>query len=153
MTPRPRVVNIIVIRVDYHCQYLLFASLTYGRVKLSVMCVLLCLQLWATTTSFLLQGALKLHAHLLILFLRLYGLAQVYLDDSTQGHLIESYLAKFLPCVDTYLSTSILIALPAEAVQRMLSVSDTYTHLSTTVNVISIISLFSEEQVLRACFL
>ena len=59
MTPRTRVVNIIGIRVDHHCQYLLFASLKYGTVKLSVMCVLLCLQLWATTTSFLLQGTLK----------------------------------------------------------------------------------------------
>ena len=92
MTPRPRVVNIIGIRVDHHCQYLLFASLKYGRVKLSVMCVLLCIQLWATT-SFLLQGTLKLHAHLLVLFLRIVDLSQVYLDDFTQVHLIESYHA------------------------------------------------------------
>ena len=76
------------IRVDHHCQYLLFASRKYGRVTLSVMCVLLCLQLWATTTSFLLQGTLKLHAHLLVLLLRLAGLAQVSLDDFTQGRLI-----------------------------------------------------------------
>ena len=84
MTLRPSVVNIIRVRVDHHCQYLLFASMQYGRVKLSVICVLLCLQLWATTTSFLLQGTLKLHTHLLILFLRLDGLAQVYLDDFTR---------------------------------------------------------------------
>ena len=86
--PRPRVVNIIGIRVDHHCQYLLFASRKYGRVTLSVMCVLLFLQLWAASTSFLLQGTLKLHAHLLILFLRLDGLVQVHLDDFTQGNLI-----------------------------------------------------------------
>ena len=59
------------IRVDHHCQYLLSASLNYGRVKLSVMCVLLCLQLWATITSLMLQGTLKPHAHLLVLLLRL----------------------------------------------------------------------------------
>ena len=86
--------HIVGIRVDHHCQYLLFArSLKHGRVKLSVMCALLYLQLWTTTASFLLQGTLKLHTHLLILFLRLDGLAQVYLDDFTQGHLIESYRA------------------------------------------------------------
>ena len=83
----------IVIRVGHRYQYLLCASLKYGRVKLSLTRVLLRLQLWATTTSFLLQGTLKLHAHFLILFLRLDGLSQVYLDDFTQGHLIESYRA------------------------------------------------------------
>ena len=74
-TPRPRVVNIIGIRVDHHCQYLLFASLKHGSVKLSVVFVLLCLQFWATTTSFILQGTLKLHVHLLVL-LRLISLVQ-----------------------------------------------------------------------------
>ena len=91
--PQPRVVNVVGTRVKHHCQYLLFGSLKYGRVELSVMCALLCLQLWTTTASFLLQGTLKLHAHLLTLFLMLDGLAQVYLDDFTQGHLIESYRA------------------------------------------------------------
>ena len=119
----------------------------YGRVTLGVMCVLLCIQLWATTTSFLLQGTLKLHAHLLILFLRLDGLAQVYLDDFTQGHLIESYGAYVLPRV------YVLIAFLAIAVQRMFLVSDTYTRLSTAVNIMSIIYLFDEKQVLRVCFL
>ena len=73
MTPRPRVV-IIGIRVDHHCQYPLVVVLKYGRVKLSAMCVLLCLQLWATTTSFLLpKGTMKLHAHLLVLLLGFSG--------------------------------------------------------------------------------
>ena len=41
------------------------------------MYVLLCLQLWGTTTSFILQGTLKLHAHLLVLLLRLAGLDEL----------------------------------------------------------------------------
>ena len=78
----------------------------YGKVMLSVMCVLLCLQLWATTTSFLLQGDLKLRAHLLVLFLRLDGLAQVYLDDFTRGHLIPRLVTT--PCVRTPVYVSFL---------------------------------------------
>ena len=85
------------IRGDHHCQYLMYASLKYGRIKLSVMCGLLCLQLWAITTSFLLQGTSKLHARFLVLLLRLAGLAQVYLDDFTSA-------PSFYPgCTHTYL--------------------------------------------------
>ena len=68
MTPRPRIVNIVRIRVDHHCQFLgMFASVKYERVKLSVMCTTPPTKLRATTTSFLLQGTLKLQTHLLIL--------------------------------------------------------------------------------------
>ena len=55
MAPQPRVVNIIGIRVDLHWQYLLVASRKYRRVKLSVICVFLWLQLRAITTSSMLQ--------------------------------------------------------------------------------------------------
>ena len=86
------------------------------------------------------------------MLLRIAGLSQVYLDDFTQGHLIESYLAKFLPRVDTYLSTSVLIEFLAIALQRMFLVSDTYTRLSTTVNVMSVIYLCGEEHYAFAFF-
>ena len=92
-TVKVREIGIIGIRVDLQGQYLLFASLKYGRVKLSVMCVLLCLQLWATTASSLLQVTLKLHVHLLVLLLRIAGLAQVNFDDCTRGHLIPRLLS------------------------------------------------------------
>ena len=68
-------------------------------------------------------------------------------------HRETSYRAQFLPRVFTYLSTSVLIAFLAIAVQRMFLVSDTYTRLSTAVNIMSIIYLFDEKQVLRVCFL
>ena len=106
MAPRPRVANIIGIRVDHQCQYLLFAKLKYGRVTLGVMCVLLCLQLWATTAFFLLQGTLKLHAHFLVLFLMLDGLAQVYLDDFTHGHLIPSLVSTPGVHIPVYVSSN-----------------------------------------------
>ena len=149
MTPRPRVVNVIGIRVDHHCQYLLFASLKYVRVKLSVMCVLLCIQLWAIITSrnfnicqnqtrspFRLVAGVRCHKFILTI---LYG--------------TTSYRAWLLLRVYTYLSTSVLIAFLAIALQRMFLVSDTYTRLSTAINVMSIIYLFDEKQVLRVCFL
>ena len=81
------------------------------------------------------------------------SLAWAYLGDFTQGQLIESYRAWFLPQVYTYLSTSVLIAFLAIAAQRMFLVSDTYTRLSTAVNIMSIVYLFDEKQVLRVCFL
>ena len=86
----------------------------------------------------------------LVLFLRLDGLAQVSLDVLI--HTV-SYNAYFLPRVYTYLSTSVLIAFLANALQLMLLISDTYTRLSTAVNIMSIIYLFDEKQVLRVCFL
>ena len=94
------------------------------------MYVLLCLQLWGTTTSFILQGTLKLHAHLLVLLLRLAGLAQVSLDDFTQGRLIPRLCSASCVRIPVYV---IFFALTAEAFQRLLPVSDTYTRLSTTV--------------------
>ena len=91
MTPRPPVVNIIGIRVHHHYQYLLFASLKYGRVTLGVMCVLLCIQLWATSTSFLLQGTLKLHAHLLVLLLELSGTGLSWQFYTGPPHIAPSF--------------------------------------------------------------
>ena len=60
---------------------------------------------------------------------------------------------QFLARVHTYQSTSALIVFLAIAVQRMFLVSDTYTRLSTAVNIVSILYLFDEKQVLRVCFL
>ena len=68
-------------------------------------------------------------------------------------HGATSYRAYILPRVYAYLSTSVLIAFLAIALQRMFLVSDTYTRLSTAVNIMSIIYLFDEKQVLRVCFL
>ena len=68
-------------------------------------------------------------------------------------HGASSYRAEDLPHVYTYLSISDVIAFLANALQRMFLVSDTYTRLSTTVNVMSAICLFGEEQLLRVCFL
>ena len=55
--------------------------------------------------------------------------------------------------VYAYLSNSAPIAPPANAHQWMFLVSDTYTRLSTAVNIMSVIYLFDEKQVLRVCFL
>ena len=80
--------------------------LKYGRVKLSVMCVLLCIQLWATTTSFLLpKGTLKLHAHPLVLLLTIAGLVQVDFDDRTRGHLIPRLISSPGEHIAVYVSS------------------------------------------------
>ena len=65
----------------------------------------------------------------------------------------EGMSQQLLPRVYTYQSTSALIASPAIALQRMFLVSDTYTHLSTAVNIMPLIYLFREEKVLRVCLL
>ena len=67
-------------------------------------------------------------------------------------HGATSYRAYVLPRVYAYLSTSVLIAFLAIAIQRMFLVSDTDTRLSTAVNAMSVIYLCGEEHYALAFF-
>ena len=67
------------------------------------------------------------------------SLAQAYLGDFTQGNLIPRLVSTPGVHIPVY------IAFLAIAVQRMFLVSDTYTRLSTAVDIMSIICLFGED--------